>query len=317
LSESDCKEASITQTQQSKEIAKMAYQQLSVMQVTVAATGFKGPEGVVVDRDGNVYGGGTDGVVRKLAPDGRVTEFARTGGRPAGMALDRRGNLFVCDVGKNAVLKITRDGDVSLFADQAGTVKLCLPNFPVFDADGNLYVTNSTDHPLSGMEDVAAEIRNPVPNGALVRLRPDGRGEVAATGLYFANGAAIDQREEYVYVLQSTRNNCVRIAMRRDGTHGQPEQYGEDLGGLPDGMAFDAEGYMIVTLPMNNRLVVVDPTGKVSALVDDPEGKTLLAPTNCAFGGPNFDDLFIAHIEADRVSKLHLGHQGHPLYDRR
>ena len=65
----------------------MAYQQLNVDQVTVAAIGFKGPEGVVVDRDGNVYGGGTDGVIRKLSPEGRVTEFARTGGRPAGMAL--------------------------------------------------------------------------------------------------------------------------------------------------------------------------------------------------------------------------------------
>jgi len=295
----------------------MPYQPLNVNQVIIAATGFKGPEGVVVDRAGNVYGGGADGVIRKLSPERGVSEFARTGGRPAGMALDRRGNLFVCDVGKNAVLKITPDGGVSLFADQVGPIKLCLPNFPVFDAAGNLYVTNSTDHPLGGMEDVAAEIRNPVPNGALVRLRPDGRGDVAAAGLYFANGAAIDPSEEYVYVLQSTRNNCVRIAMRKDGTHGQPEQYGENLGGLPDGMAFDAEGYLIVTLPMNNRLVVVDPAGKVSTLVDDRDGKTLLAPTNCAFGGPNFDDLFIAHIEADRVSKLHTGHKGHPLYDRR
>jgi len=295
----------------------MAYQPLNVNQVTIAAMGFKGPEGVVVDREDNVYGGGADGVIRKLSPDGRVSEFARTGGRPAGMALDRQGNLFVCDVGKSAVLKITPNGEVSLFADQVGPVKMYLPNFPVFDADGNLYVTNSTDHPLGGMEDVAAEIRNPVPKGALVRLRPDGRGEVAATGLYFANGAAIDPREEYVYVLQSTRNNCLRIAMRKDGTHGQAEQYGENLGGLPDGMAFDAEGYLIVTLPMNNRLVVVDPAGKVSNLVDDRDGKTLLAPTNCAFGGPNFEDLFIAHIEADRVSKLRLGHKGHPLYDRR
>ena len=59
----------------------MAYQQLSLDQVETAATGFKGPEGVVVDREGNVYGGGTDGVIRKLAPDGTVTECARTGGR--------------------------------------------------------------------------------------------------------------------------------------------------------------------------------------------------------------------------------------------
>jgi sugar lactone lactonase YvrE len=217
-------------TQENRE---MAYQELSVTQVSVAAPGFKGPEGVVVDREGNVYGGGADGIIRKLSADGKVTEYARTGGRPAGMALDRDGNLFVCDVGKAAVLKVTARGQVSVFADEVGSVKLCLPNFPVFDADGNLYVTNSTDHPLGGMDDVAAEIRNPVRKGTLVRLRPDGRGEIAATGLYFANGAAIDPREEYVYVLQSTRNNCVRIAMRKDGTHGQPETYGENWADSP------------------------------------------------------------------------------------
>src|SRR5438270_13848057 len=97
----------------------MAYGQLGIDQVTVAATGFKGPEGVVVDRDGNVYGGGTDGIIRKLSPDGKVTEFARTGGRPAGMALDRDGNLFVWDVGQTAVLKCTSAGQARSFADQA------------------------------------------------------------------------------------------------------------------------------------------------------------------------------------------------------
>lgn len=295
----------------------MAYQQLSLDQVIVAATGFKGPEGVTVDRDGNVYGGGTDGVIRKLSPEGKVTELARTGGRPAGMALDRHGNLFVCDVGKAAVLKVTPGGTVSLFADQVGGFKLCLPNFPVFDAEGTLYVSNSTDHPLTDMEQVMAEIRNPAPKGALVCLRPDGRGEVVATGLYFANGTAIDPKEEAVYVLQSTQNNCVRVAKRKDGTHGKPEVFGENLGGLPDGMAFDAEGYLIVTLPMINRLVVLDPSGKLSVLLNDPEGEKTQGPTNCAFGGPQFDDLYIAHLEADHVAKVHLGHKGHPLFDRR
>jgi len=223
----------------------------------------------------------------------------------------------VCDVGKAAVLKVTPSGAVSLFAEQAGSLKLTLPNFPVFDAEGNLYVSNSTDYILKSVEDVKAEIRNPVPKGALVRFRPNGQGEVAATGLYFANGTAIDPREEAVYVLQSTQNNCARVAMRKDGSHGKPEVFGENLGGLPDGMAFDAEGHMIVTLPFLNRLVVLDPTGKLSVLLDDPEGQKTKGPTNCAFGGPQFDDLYLAHLEADHVAKIHLGRKGHPLYDRR
>ncbi len=295
----------------------MSYQQLSLDQVETAATGFKGPEGVVVDREGNVYGGGTDGVIRKLAPDGTVTECARTGGRPAGMALDQQGNLFVCDPGKAAVLKVTPDGRVSSFADQVGDIKLTLPNFPVFDAEGNLYVSNSTDLTFGNFDKLMEELRNPSPKGALVRLRPDGRGEVVTTGIYFANGTAIDPQEQAVYVLQSSQNNCIRIAMHKDGTHGSPEVFGEDLGALPDGMAFDVEEHLIITLPMVNRLVVLDPNGHLSVLLDDPDGTKTQGPTNCAFGGPNFDDLYIAHLEADHVAKVHLGRKGHPLYDRR
>jgi len=295
----------------------MTYQQLTLDHVVTAATGFKGPEGVTVDRDGNVYGGGTDGVIRKLSPDGKVTEFARTGGRPAGMALDRQGNLLACYAGKAAVLKVTPSGTVSVFADQVDSMKLTLPNFPVFDAEGNLFVSNSTDYVLGSMEEVMAEIRNPVPKGTLVRLRPDGSGEVIATGLYFANGTAIDPREEEVYVLQSTQNNCVRVAKRKDGTFGKPEVYGENLGGLPDGMAFDAEGYLIITLPMLNRLIVLDLNGTLSTLLDDPDGTKTKGPTNYAFGGPQFTDLYLAHLEADHIAKVNLGRKGHPLYDRR
>lgn len=46
----------------------------------------------------------------------------------------------------------------------------------------------------------------------LVRLRPAGCGDVVATGLCFANGTAIDPREEAVDMLRSTQNNCVRLA---------------------------------------------------------------------------------------------------------
>ena len=53
-------------------------------------------------------------------------------GRPAGMALDQQGNLFVCDPGKAAVLKVTPDGQVSLFADQVGDIKLTPPEFSGF-----------------------------------------------------------------------------------------------------------------------------------------------------------------------------------------
>jgi hypothetical protein len=62
-------------------------------------------------------------------------------------------------------------------------------------------------------------------------------------------GAAIDPKEEAVYVLESTRNDCLRIALKKDGTFGKPEIYAQDFPAIPDGMAFDVEGHLYVTLP--------------------------------------------------------------------
>jgi gluconolactonase len=198
-----------------------------------------------------------------------------------------------------------------------------LPNFASYDAEGNLYVSNSSTRDINS---ALVELTNPEPNGTLVRIRPDGRGEIVATGIYLANGTAIDPQEEAVYVLESTRNDCLRIAIKKDGTFGKPEIYSKDFPALPDGMAFDVEGNLFVTLPGKgkdgqlvpaNQIIKVDTNGKWSLLIDDPSGQKLDLPTNCAFGGPGLQDLYIANLEGDHFSRVHTAFRGHPLYHQR
>ena len=42
-------------------------------------------------------------------------------------------------------------------------------------------------------------------------------------------------------MLESTRNDCLRIAIKKDGSFGKPEIYSKDFPALPDGMAFAAD----------------------------------------------------------------------------
>ncbi|MGH7802909.1 MAG: SMP-30/gluconolactonase/LRE family protein, partial [Candidatus Binatia bacterium] len=224
--------------------------------VRVLATGFRGAEGVAVDRDGFVWGGGNDGVIRKLSPDGRLSEVAKVEGLPCGLAFDRGGELFVASAGVG-VLAVSPSGAVRLVADRADDVRLVAANFPVFGADGSLYVSNSTDFAPTDMERFMAELSAPAPKGSIVRIRPNGKADVVARGLYFANGLAIDPGEEALYVLQSTRQDCLRLPLRADGTLGPADPYGGALGALCDGCAFDSNGDLIVTLPMNHRVVAL------------------------------------------------------------
>jgi gluconolactonase len=282
-------------------------------------------EGVVIDKDGNVYGGGRNGIIYRVSPDGKVSELVTlpSGSIPNGITMDRQGNLVYCDLGKKAVIRVTQSGQTSMIADRVGSLALSLPNFASYDAEGNLYVSNSSTRDINS---ALVELTNPEPNGALVRIRPDGRGEVVATGIYLANGTAIDPKEEAVYVLESTRDDCLRIAIKKDGTFGKPEIYSKDFPALPDGMAFDVDGNLFVTLPGKgkdgqlvaaNQIIKVDTNGKWSLLIDDPTGQKLDFPTNCAFGGPGLQDLYIANLEGDHFTRVHTSFHGHPLYHQR
>jgi gluconolactonase len=263
--------------------------------------------------------------VYKVSPDGVVREVAELPDRaiPNGVTLDRAGNFVYCDLRHKAVMRCTPDGKVSMIADRAGDLPLSIPNFCSYDAEGNLYVSNSSSQPASKVFD---EFVNPAPNGAVVRIRPDGRGEVVATGIYFANGTAIDPNEDAVYVLESSRYDCVRIAIKKDGTFGKPEVYASGFPAIPDGMAFDINRTLYITLPgvpkddklaPMNKIIRVDTNGKWAMLIDDPEGTKLAFPTNCAFGGPDMQDLYIANLEGDHFNRVHLSVRGHPLYHQR
>ena len=122
-------------------------------------------EGVVVDKDGFVYGGGRNAVMYKVSPDGEVSEIATLpeGSIPNGITMDRNGDIIYCDLGKQAMFRMTQSGQVSFIADHVGDVKLALPNFACYDAEGNLYVSNTSTRDLST---VLPELSYPEPNGA-------------------------------------------------------------------------------------------------------------------------------------------------------
>ena len=114
--------------------------------VSVLVDGLDHVEGVAWGLDGYCYAGGEAGQIYRIdIQKGEAEQIADTGGFILGLALDASHNIYACDTGNRAVMKITSDGDVTKYSTGAPDEPFYTPNYPAFDADGNLYVCDSGD----------------------------------------------------------------------------------------------------------------------------------------------------------------------------
>ncbi len=65
---------------------------------------------------------------------------------------------------------------------------------------------------------------------------------------------------EWLYVVESNARHISRLRVAADGSLSDREVYGpDDLGGVPDGFAFDVAGNLWITLVNADRLIALTP----------------------------------------------------------
>ena len=93
---------------------------------------------------------------------------------------------------------------------------------------------------------------------------------VVADGFVGTNEIRFDEQEEWLYVVESNARRISRVRVDDDGGELERQVYGPaDIGGIPDGFAFDAAGNLWITLVNADRLIALTPEGDVLTLLDD------------------------------------------------
>jgi sugar lactone lactonase YvrE len=161
---------------------------------------FELPEGLAVDRQGNLYVGmAPTGEIKRVTPQGEVSTFAQlevpANGFLIGLAFNRRGDLFAAlateEAGSNGVWRISKDGSVVepfAFLPPDG-----LPNYLAFDRQGNLSASDSTQGIIWKI-DSAGNVQE-WSNDSLLSTE-----QVTPTDLKVGvNGIAFDHNQKYLY----------------------------------------------------------------------------------------------------------------------
>jgi sugar lactone lactonase YvrE len=245
--------------------------------------GAANPEGIAVDRRGNVYVG-TFAVTG--APPGRLFVFDDDGDfkrelNPTGssnllLGVDFNhwnGDLLVVDFGNKTVLKVDpRTGAASVFTTIPGGTAAG-PNAIAFDRDGNVYISDSFQ-------------------GIIWRTGPEGGAPTAwvsspllttqGTPPFGANGLDFNRRQDALFVANTGDDRVIRIPVSSAGVPGIPEVFTQAINGA-DGLIVDGDDNVWVTANQADEIVVIDPTGKAIAKLGDFDGLRHGAPDGLLF----------------------------------
>ncbi len=220
----------------------------------------QGPEDVAVDSAGRIYAGTDDGrIVRvDLRADGsqHVETFADTDGRPLGLHFDADDRLIVADAARG-LLAVDTEGEIEVLATEADGVAFNFTDDLDIASDGRIYFSDASSR--YGHETYLYDLLEAKPHGRLLRHDPaTGRTEVLLADLYFANGIALSQAEDFVLINETYRYRIARYWLSGPKA-GTADVFADNLPGFPDGVSSNRRGTFWVALftvrnPIMDRL---------------------------------------------------------------
>jgi gluconolactonase len=274
------------------EVLMMPEPEIPIERFEVFTSGLDHPECIAFDRDGQLWAGGEAGQIYRIDASGKVHTVAACGGFTGGIAFSPLDHaLYVCNPNLGLV-RLEADGRHSVFATAASGHTMVYPNCAVFDRRGRLYVSDSENWKKR--------------NGFLLRFEPDGTGRMLGGPFGYANGLAISSDERSLFMAESDTDCVHRFDLTSEGELGRGEVYAERVGRLPDGLALDEAGNLYVACYASDEIWRISPSREKTLLAWDHHAILLGRPTNMAWGGENFDVLYVANFGRYTISRAQL-----------
>jgi gluconolactonase len=240
-----------------------------------------------------------------------VTVWRKNTNCANGLTFDAQGRLYGCEGGVTVdarrVVRYEPDGGVTVLADRFEGKRFNIPNDIVVDPGGHVWFTDPYYEGAAGPWSFDRANKE-LDHDSVYRLDPRPEGSYAVHRVTFdttrPNGLLFSLDYRTLYVAQSGRGpdeerQLRAYPVREDLSLGPAEvlhDFGEHRG--IDGLRLDQEGNIIATAGWElggpgPSIYVFSPSGEVLERHPVPATR----PTNCAFGGPDLQTLYVTTIE--------------------
>jgi gluconolactonase len=252
-------------------------------EIQYIGTDLQRPECILAEPDGTLWSADARGGVMRISPDGSqeiVTQSYQKsfesqsdaasrfteGTLPNGLAFAANGDILISNFGTDCLEVMTRNGDTKVLIDTIDGEPIGKVNFVLRDSKDRIWLTVSTK-----IKNWMSAISPHIVDGFVALVDEKGI-RIVADGFHFTNEIRLDEKEEWMYVVETCGRRVTRLRVQPDGSLTDREIFGPaDTGGFIDGITFDAFGNLWGTHVMIDRLFAITPDGDFRILLDDSD----------------------------------------------
>lgn len=243
------------------------------------AGGFRYAGGLAWSHDGHLYiADGPLGQVHQYTPGRGTALLAGALKGPAGLALDDRGRLMICESGARRLIRLKERNVPETIASVFEGRKLNSPNDVAVRKDGTIFFSD----PAFGSASDTREL----PFYGIFRVTSKGGVSVLARWDKRPNGLALSPDGRLLYVASSDERAIRVFDLDHQGNASGERVLITGIEGVPNGLCTDDQGRLYVAA---RHVLIFTPDGKPAGRIEVPE-----KPASLVFGDADRQTLYVA-----------------------